>query len=296
LAISLACIVNYSFLMYATSDVNILAITIPKAGGHLLYRCIHLLTKKQSNFSRIINQRIVNWDYSPSNFTKRPELIVPSLEILNNATNLQTDEFTISHLSYRKEYDTLLLNKKIKKIFIIRDPRDQIVSRAFYIQKLPGLYPGLQHLTLEQLITGLIGSITEPQDFDTLLTAHMAYYNKPQQSSFSNISAYYAKYIPWMSTSDCYVTRFEYLVGPKGGGSYMRQIREIKNIAKHLNMVLTDQDIEHVTKNIFGQTGTFREGKIGSWKKYFTHRQKRLFKKVAGNLLIRLGYEKNYNW
>ena len=41
---------------------------------------------------------------------------------------------------------------------------------------------------------------------------------------------------------------------------------------------------------------TFRSGKTGEWKKHFTGEHKKLFKDVAGDLLVKLGYEKDNNW
>ena len=41
---------------------------------------------------------------------------------------------------------------------------------------------------------------------------------------------------------------------------------------------------------------TFRSGKTGEWKKHFTEEHKKLFKEVAGDLLVRLGYEENNGW
>jgi len=41
---------------------------------------------------------------------------------------------------------------------------------------------------------------------------------------------------------------------------------------------------------------TFRSGKSGSWRDHFTDEHKRLFKDVAGDLLVRLGYEPNNDW
>jgi hypothetical protein len=41
---------------------------------------------------------------------------------------------------------------------------------------------------------------------------------------------------------------------------------------------------------------TFRSGKTGGWKEHFTPQHKALFKDVAGDLLVRLGYEKDNNW
>ena len=41
---------------------------------------------------------------------------------------------------------------------------------------------------------------------------------------------------------------------------------------------------------------TFRSGKTGGWKQHFTDEHKKLFKEVAGDLLVRLGYEQNNDW
>jgi hypothetical protein len=41
---------------------------------------------------------------------------------------------------------------------------------------------------------------------------------------------------------------------------------------------------------------TFRSGKTGGWREHFTEEHKRLFKDVAGDLLVRLGYEPNNDW
>jgi hypothetical protein len=34
----------------------------------------------------------------------------------------------------------------------------------------------------------------------------------------------------------------------------------------------------------------------GGWREFFTEEHKQLFKDVAGDLLVRLGYEKDNNW
>jgi hypothetical protein len=41
---------------------------------------------------------------------------------------------------------------------------------------------------------------------------------------------------------------------------------------------------------------TFRKGKSGDWKQHFSEDNKRLFKVKAGDVLIRLGYEKDNEW
>lgn len=41
---------------------------------------------------------------------------------------------------------------------------------------------------------------------------------------------------------------------------------------------------------------TFRSGKTGDWREHFTEEHKELFKDVTGDLLVRLGYEKDNDW
>jgi hypothetical protein len=41
---------------------------------------------------------------------------------------------------------------------------------------------------------------------------------------------------------------------------------------------------------------TFRSGKTGGWREHFKDEHKKLFKNVAGDLLVRLGYEESNDW
>jgi hypothetical protein len=41
---------------------------------------------------------------------------------------------------------------------------------------------------------------------------------------------------------------------------------------------------------------TFRSGEKSGWRKAFTPEHRRLFREVAGDLLIELGYEKDHSW
>jgi hypothetical protein len=45
-----------------------------------------------------------------------------------------------------------------------------------------------------------------------------------------------------------------------------------------------------------GKSHTFRTGQSGGWREHFTDEHKKMFKAVAGELLVSLGYEKNNDW
>jgi hypothetical protein len=41
---------------------------------------------------------------------------------------------------------------------------------------------------------------------------------------------------------------------------------------------------------------TFRSGKTGGWREHFADEHKKLFKEVAGDLLVKLRYENTNDW
>ena len=121
-------------------------------------------------------------------------------------------------------------------------------------------------------------------------------WNIPELSKFHGIDCFFYAYLNWMNQPFVYTTYFEKLVGAKGGGSAEMQLEEIINIAKFLDINLSPKNAQLIADSLFGGTGTFHEGQIGSWKKYFKPEHKNAFKQLAGNLLIELGYEQDFNW
>lgn len=92
------------------------------------------------------------------------------------------------------------------------------------------------------------------------------------------------------------LVRFEDLVGERGGGSCAAQRKSIEQICSYLDLDVDKQKIASVQENLFGSSGTFRKGQIGSWRSEFSEEHKVAVKEVAGNLLIELGYEESLDW
>jgi hypothetical protein len=101
----------------------------------------------------------------------------------------------------------------------------------------------------------------------------------------------------WLSEDITCLVYFERLVGPLGGGDHNLQTLEILRIADHLEINLPANDIASISSRVFDVASpTFRKGIIGDWRNYFTSEHKQAFKNVAGQLLIDLGYEPNFDW
>ncbi|MDR3647105.1 MAG: hypothetical protein P4L22_06200 [Candidatus Babeliales bacterium] len=280
--------------LLAKQDTRPLIISIPKCGTHLLQKCIQLIIKDKELCS------YAHARYSPD-----------KISIINNR----------------------------KSFFIIRDPRDQLISFIYHViirinvykdnpemrEKLKSFWQ-YENLSFSEKISHLIdrgapyydiyrSSAEESQksylewqqsllkiknhqnnpQIKYQLQSFMDYKN-PTGNTTHGINQFYSEYLGWQKVPGICNIKFENLVGPKGGGTLEKQLAEIKKIAHHLGKHLSDKEIKEVAKNLFGESNTFRKGKIGSWKKHFNDDHKNHFKRLAGSLLINLGYEKDFNW
>lgn len=245
---------------------NVIVTSIPKCGTNLIIKCINEITKK-------------GYYTNANNF-----LILDPY----GYTGTVYDEFCVTHAIASQENIAIVENKGFRGIFIYRDPRDQIVSLAYYIKNLNSEWPNLTDLTIDHLIEELIVNIP--------IIKNTNLWSMDELNMFKGIDTFYYSYLDWLHHPLIYSTTFEKLVGVRGGGSQEEQLKEINNIANHLGYTLSYQELLQISDSLFGNSSTFRNGRVGSWKSHFSEKQKQLFKQVAGGLLIELGYENDYNW
>jgi len=169
-----------------------------------------LLTDKHISVFRLLSQGILK---RPLVVPDAIQLFTPSIDILKICCeNIHTDEFLIAHLAYYKEYDELLDYYKFKKLFIIRDPRGQLIFRIFYMYKHSHIYPKVINWRFDEFLFKLIGEPSIPY-FDDLLSSHVYY----KGYFISNILSFYNEFLQWRFANNCYTIKFEDLVGPKAG-------------------------------------------------------------------------------
>jgi hypothetical protein len=159
-----------------------------------------------------------------------------------------------------------------KGVFIYRDPRDVIVSHAaygIYDSKQQGshpLYKMFDTHDMERVIDWLIDY--EPYRF------------------WSRMG--------WENIDGVYSTSYEYV--------WYRTKDEVRRIAKHLNIQLTDEQVSEIHREFPPDHGDqsyheyFRQGVPGNWKQYFTEAHKKKCKEAFGLFLVNNGYEKDNNW
>lgn len=67
------------------------------------------------------------------------------------------------------------------------------------------------------------------------------------------------------------------------------------NVLKHHEIKSSSRSKEKIPQNVDAQKPIYTSA-YGRWRKEFTQEDKEIFKKVAGELLIELGYEQNNDW
>jgi len=249
---------------------KVLANSLPKSGTNVLIRTLSLFP----------------------NLTPGPGNVFQSLpieEIQRKFMRCGKGKFVSGHLYPTEPVVSLLRKYNFKSVLILRDPRDVIISQDRFIlnNKNHELHYYLrsfqdQDARLMVQIKGISPEFCPPGE---------------RRNLGLNIGERVRLYLPWLEIPSNYTTTFEKLIGPNGGGSIEDQMEEIRNIAAHINTPLSDKELRWIADRVFyRRSPTFRQGIIGSWKRYFKKCHKDAFKEVCGNELILLGYEKDLNW
>ena len=251
---------------------TLLGISFPKSGTHLLDQIL-------LGFAQVApySQRLHSFyaEYEGESGRKRPR--EQALEWLDS---LGWRDVASAHIFATPQTLTRITSPRFTPYFIFRDPRDVVVSHVFYVTEIEkhhvhhSYYQSLPNLD-ERLKVSILG--------------------RPDASvEFPNVAERFAPYLGWLSQPYVLKLHFEDLIH--------KRIETLGRILDHFLarapvQVDRSQTLKHLEKAIEpSKSPTFRSGKTGEWAKYFTAEHKDLFKQVAGDLLIRLGYETNADW
>lgn len=254
-------LVSLLFIPIVDGVDNFYVYTPPKTGTHLLFKALELMTNRQASVFgsyKEYTNGIPFEDYIESH----PHRICH--------THTLPDPSVLGRLQERG----------IKTVSIIRDPRDQLISLIYFEHKT-GNYREEQLIGFPDKNTPL-----KMQDASYVLNLILLYDLWPYKGHHNLI--YNQQPIPYLKGSLFLAVKFEDLVGEKGGGSKERQTKALLELADFLN--IENPDIEYVSENLFGNTWSFRNGKIGTWRNYFYPKHKQEFKKRYEYIMQNLGY------
>ncbi|WP_408009725.1 sulfotransferase domain-containing protein [Pseudalkalibacillus sp. A8] len=197
-------------------------------------------------------------------------------------SSMPANHFANGHLHYSPQYAELFKKLNMKQIFLYRDPRDIVVSYAYFFMKFKG-HPYERYFT-ENNMNIRDRCLAMTTGFNTEYTHR------------SNINMFYQNFLGWMSETNIILVPYESLVHSKES-----QRNELRKILRFLEIEKKPMKIEAIVDRMQanvdpGKSPTFRKGQAGNWQLIFDEEMKKQFKAIAGDLLIKLGYEKNNDW
>jgi hypothetical protein len=242
------------------SSRAIICNSIPKAGTHLLERSLCLHPSIYRKFIPTINGNNIEKHGGIQSLT----------------SNAKKGQLLISHLEYDEVIEKSIVSRDLASFFMIRDPRDVVVSLSHYglsskKHRLHTLFSKLS--SQERLLMSIQGN---------------------KELNLPSIGERLDAYSGWLNSS-AKVIRFEDIIGGMGSGDENTQRIVLSDVYKHCQVELSDLDAI-ISKVYSSKSPTFRKGVIGGWKGVFDSETKDAFKKVAGKALIAYGYESDENW
>ena len=176
---------------------------------------------------------------------------------------------------------TLLCQSGRVNYFVYRDPRDLLVSQVFFATNMyedHGMHEFYKSLPdvgarLKVAITGI--------HEDGL---HMV-----------SVKQRYEGVFQWLEQKQVMCIRFEDLIENRDA-TLNAMLDEVERTGYQIPTPREKALSLLVDAIQPGKSHTFRSGKTGGWKTYFHDEHRKLFKDVAGDLLVRLGYEKDNDW
>jgi hypothetical protein len=252
----------------------LLANSFPKSGTHLLTQVLQgfpaIGPAVDSGLPAIVT-------YEGDSGRQRPPA-----EILADLQRLRAGDIAYGHMHALPEVVRLLCQPGFAAYFILRDPRDVVVSHVHYVTEMEPNH--IHHRFYNE----------ELHSFDERLAVSIL--GRPDGLvPFPDVQARFEPYLGWLGQPEVLVLHFEAFI--QGQQAVLERVLEHAVQRGFPLRVSPPAAIQALAEGINPQRSpTFRSGKVGGWRDQFSAENKRLFKQVAGELLIRLGYEQNDDW
>jgi hypothetical protein len=244
----------------------------PKSGSHLLLQILN-------GFTQIMPYRYVDAD--PVRTIRRDGGRRTADEVLTDLKAVPPGVIGWGYVEAAPENVAFLCRPERVNYFIYRDPRDMLVSQVFFATDMHeehGMHEYYKSLPdfgerLKAAITGI--------DRDGLYMV--------------SVKQRYEGVFHWLEQKHVLCLRFEDLIDNRRG-TLDAMLHEVERTGYRIPTP-REKALPILVEAIQPRKShTFRSGKTGGWREHFTENHKTLFKDVAGDLLIRLGYEKNNDW
>jgi len=244
----------------------------PKSGSHLLLQILN-------SFTQIMPYRYVAAD--PVRTITRNGKRKTNEEVLSELKRVPAGVIGWGYVEATRENVAFLCQPERVNYFIYRDPRDMLVSQVFFATDMHE-----EH--------GLHKYYNSLPDFGERLKVAISGLDRDGLYMVS-VKQRYEGVFRWLEQPGVMCIRFEDLIHHRDVTLHA-MLDEVESTGYKIPTPREKALAVLVEAIQPKKSHTFRSGKTGGWKQYFTNEHRKLFKDVAGDLLVRLGYEQNNNW
>jgi hypothetical protein len=205
-------------------------------------------------------------------------------EILADLKRVPSGVIGWGYLEATKENTSFLTEAGRVNYFIYRDPRDMLISQIFFATDMH-----TEH--------GMHAYYNSLPDFGARLNIAITGIDQ-DGLKMVNVKQRYEGVFQWLDASrqkNVMCLRFEDLINNRDA-TLNAMLNEVENTGYKIPTPREKALSILVDAIQPKKSHTFRSGKTGGWNQHFTEQHKKLFKDVAGDLLVRLSYEKNNDW
>jgi hypothetical protein len=254
--------------------------SFPKSGTHLLTQVMHGFTRLGPAVDSGL-PAVITFD----GFTGRQRSVD---EIMADLRRFLPGDIGYGHVHAFPQAVEWLCRPRAATYFILRDPRDVVVSHVHYVAEMAPdhIHHRYYHEVLQTFDDRLRASITGV----TIEELARASAGKPVYEPLPDIRARFTPYLGWLERSEVLVLRYEDFIRDRSQAlervldhAVDRGFRP--SIGRQAALQTLNGSIDPA------RSPTFRSGKIGAWRQSFTDEHNELFARVAGDLINGLGYE-----
>ncbi len=250
----------------------VLGNAMPKSGSHLIIQVLQGLTRLGP---------FVNPGFPPVNRGEDNRKLSDDA-VLANIRRMRPGDIGYGYISAVEPFVSTLTGERRATVFVYRDPRDMIISHIFYATQMHPSHWMRRYYTeklhsMEERINAAIQGVDEPG------------------SELTPIRRRYEGYLGWLEQPEVLNLRFEDLILDRRAAlerllSYLEKRGLSLRTPRHEAIQVLEEAIAP------GKSGTFRKGQPGNWREHFTDANKFMFKEMAGDVLVQLGYEEGREW
>jgi hypothetical protein len=244
----------------------------PKSGSHLLVQIL-------KGFTQIVPYKYV--EAEPVRTIEKEGKRKTHEEVLRELKQIPRGVIGWGYVEASPENVAFLCQPNRINYFVYRDPRDMLVSQIFFATDMHeehGMHEYYKSLPdfgerLKVAISGL--------DRDGLYMV--------------SVRQRYEGVLQWLQQQHVMCIRFEDLINNREA-TLDAMLDEVESTGYKIptSRAKAVRILAHAIQP--KKSRTFRSGKTGGWREYFTAEHKKLFNDVAGDLLVTLGYEKSNDW